>query len=205
MINILILDYSVGNLHSVKRKIQKLGVTPVVSSCASDIKRADKIIMPGVGHFKNAMDCLNDLHLADALQEAVLISKKPILGICLGMQLMAKKSEEGNVEGLGWLDAEVVKFDVSDSLKYKVPHTGWNQIQITKQSLLMKNILPSSEFYFNHSYHFKASVSGDILNQTTYEYDFTTAVERDNIFGVQYHPEKSHDSGIQLLKNFVDL
>jgi imidazole glycerol-phosphate synthase subunit HisH len=205
MINILILDYSVGNLHSVKRKIQKLGFTPVVSSCASDIKRADKIIMPGVGHFKNAMDCLNDLHLTDALQEAVLINKKPILGICLGMQLMAKKSEEGNVEGLGWLDAEVVKFNVSDSLKYKVPHTGWNQIKISKESLLMKNILPSSEFYFTHSYHFKASVSGDVLNRTAYEYDFTTAVERDNIFGVQYHPEKSHDSGIQLLKNFVDL
>jgi imidazole glycerol-phosphate synthase subunit HisH len=205
MINILILDYSVGNLHSVKRKIQRLGITPVVSSSISDIRRADKIIMPGVGHFKTAMDCLNDLKLIEALQKAVLITKKPILGICLGMQLMAKKSEEGNVEGLGWLDAEVVKFDVRDPIKYKVPHTGWNQIQIIKQSLLMKNILPSSEFYFTHSYHFKASMSGDILNQTTYEYDFTTAVERGNIFGVQYHPEKSHDAGIQLLKNFIDL
>lgn len=194
-----------GNLHSVKKKLMSLNVNTIISSNPVEIESANKIILPGVGHFGKAMESLNALRLVDVLNEQVLIKKKPILGICLGMQLMANKSEEGNVEGFGWFDAEVVKFKVADTLKYKVPHTGWNQIEIKKESALMKGVPDLSEFYFVHSYHFKIENKKDILNETEYEYRFVSAVEKENIFGVQYHPEKSHDVGELLLKNFINI
>ncbi|OFY18583.1 MAG: imidazole glycerol phosphate synthase, glutamine amidotransferase subunit [Bacteroidetes bacterium GWF2_33_38] len=203
--NIIIVDYGMGNLHSVKKKLLRLNVNPIISSNPNEIESADKIILPGVGHFQKAMENLQKLNLIDALNEIVLIKQKPILGICLGMQLMANKSEEGNANGLGWIDAEVVKFIVKDTLKYKIPHTGWNQIIKTKDSLLMKNISDLSEFYFVHSYHFLVNNNEDILNETEYEYKFISAIEKNNIFGVQYHPEKSHDDGERLLKNFIEL
>jgi glutamine amidotransferase len=121
------------------------------------------------------------------------------------MELMAQGSEEGHAEGLGWLDAEVINFKVSDKTKYKIPCIGWNQIYIKKNSSLMNNIPESSEFYFLHSYHLKINNQSDILNETRYDYCYPSAIEKDNIFGVQYHPEKSHDAGAQLLKNFIDL
>jgi glutamine amidotransferase len=139
------------------------------------------------------------------LHEAVLVKQKPILGICLGMELMAKESEEGGAEGLGWLDAEIIKFNISDKMKYKIPYIGWNQIYIKKNSLLMNNISDLSEFYFVHSYHLKINDQSDILNETRYDYFYPSAIEKGNIFGVQYHPEKSHEAGAQLLKNFIGL
>jgi glutamine amidotransferase len=192
-----------GNLDSVKRKLARLGVDAFISNLPSDISKADKLILPGVGHFQKAVENLKQLQLWGILNDIVLVKKKPILGICLGMQLMALRSEEGNVEGLGWFDAEVVKFRVKDFLTHKVPHTGWNQILKVKESLLMKDIPDLSEFYFVHSYHFRCNNPNDILNETEYEYKFTSAVEKENIFGVQYHPEKSYDVGELLLKNFV--
>jgi len=202
---IVIVDYGMGNLNSVRKKLTRLGVNSIISSDPKEIQNSAKIILPGVGHFRKAMKSLKDLHLINILNEEVLIKRKPILGICLGMQLMAKKSEEGNVDGLGWVDANVVKFKVADSLKYKVPHTGWNQIMISKESLLMKNIPNLSEFYFVHSYHFNMNNKNDILNETEFEYRFVSAIEKDNIFGVQYHPEKSHDVGEILLRNFINI
>lgn len=202
---IAIVDYSMGNLHSVYKKITKLNAHCIVSSTVEQILKADKIIIPGVGHFSKAVENLKSMGLWDVLNEIALIQKKPILGICLGMQLMAKKSEEGNVDGFGWLDAEVVRFKVSDEIKFKVPHIGWNQISITKDSKIMKGLDNTSEFYFVHSYHFKNSNKIDILNETEYDYTFTSAVEKENIFGVQYHPEKSHDAGETVLKNFIEL
>jgi len=201
----VIINYGMGNLNSVKRKLFRLGVDACISSDPEVIANADKLILPGVGHFEKAVLNLKQLGLWDTLNESVLLKKKPILGICLGMQLMAKRSEEGNSEGLGWFDAEVVKFKVQDTLKYKVPHTGWNQISKVKNSFLMQNIPDLSEFYFVHSYHFKCNNPDDILNETEYEYNFTSAVEKENIFGVQYHPEKSHDIGEMVLKNFISL
>jgi glutamine amidotransferase len=202
---VVIIDCGMGNLFSVKKKFRKLGGDITVTSNPAEINNADKIVLPGVGHFGKAMDNLRNLNLLETLNENVLIKKKPILGICLGMQLMAKKSEEGNAEGLGWFDADVVHFNVSDKLRYKIPHTGWNQITNTKESMLMKGIPDSSEFYFVHSYHFKCNNQQDILNLTDYEYSFPSAVEKDNIFGVQYHPEKSHELGVRLLNNFIAL
>ncbi len=203
--NIVIVDYGMGNLNSVKRKLSRLKLNAVISSDPAEISSADKLILPGVGHFQKAMENIRKLLLLETLNEAVIVKKKPILGICLGMQLMAKHSEEGNVEGLGWFDADVVRFQVQNTLKFKVPHTGWNQIIRTKDSMLMKDVPDLAEFYFVHSFHYKANDINDILNETDYEYRFTSAVEKNNIFGVQYHPEKSHDVGEQLLKNFIEI
>jgi len=202
---IVIVDYQMGNIHSVARKLARLQATFSVTADPREIGKADKLILPGVGHFMKAMQYLDELHLIDVLNDFALVKCKPILGICLGMQLMANASEEGNVAGLGWIDAQVVKFRVKDKLAYKVPHTGWNQIVNKKESILAKGIPDSSEFYFVHSYHLVANDSADVLHETTYEYSFPSAVEKGNIFGVQYHPEKSHGAGELLLKNFIRL
>lgn len=202
---IVIVDYGTGNLNSVRKSLDRLKVDCVISSDPKDITGSRKIILPGVGHFGRAMSKLNELNLVDALHEAVLVKKTPVLGICLGMQLMAGKSEEGNFQGLGWIDSEVVKFDVSDKIKHKIPHIGWNRISIKKPSLLMKDIPDASEFYFLHSFYLKIKNQSDVLNETLYDFNYSSAVEKDNIFGVQYHPEKSHEAGFQLLKNFVEL
>lgn len=202
---ILILDYGMGNLNSIKKAMDRMKVDSEIGSSPDLLSRSDKIILPGVGHFAKAMQNLKNLNLLDALNEAVLIKKKPILGICLGMQLLGNRSEEGNCEGLGWIDADIVRFRVSDKLKYKVPHMGWNQISLKKDSDLMKDVPENSEFYFVHSYHMKLDGGSDVLNETDFDYNFTSAVEKENIFGVQYHPEKSHDVGARLLKNFVGI
>lgn len=202
---IVIVDFGMGNLNSIRRKLSRLNADPVVSSDPKAIAGADKLILPGVGHFGRAMENLKELNLLDALNETVCTRRAPILGICLGMQLMASRSEEGGVSGLGWVAGDVVRFRPADALAFKVPHVGWNQISLAKESVLMKDIPESSEFYFVHAYHLKPAAAADVLNETDYERRFISAVERDNVFGVQYHPEKSHDVGDKLLKNFVDL
>lgn len=203
--SVVILDYGMGNLNSVKKKIDRLHAKAIVSSKKEDILNADKIILPGVGHFKKAMSNLKQMDLIDTLNEAVMVHQKPILGICLGMQLMAKTSEEGNCEGLGWFDAKVVKFNINNTLKHKVPHMGWNQIIQSKESRLMTGLPENASFYFVHAYHLETTQKQDVLNETDYEYRFISAIEKNNIFGVQYHPEKSHDDGELLLKNFITL
>lgn len=209
---LVIVDYKMGNLHSVKKKLDRLKVDAVISSDPAVILNATKLILPGVGHFGNAMQNLREMNLLDALNEAVLVKKTPILGICLGMQLMAKTSEEtlehgvrrgGSIEhGLGWFDAEVVKFSFEDTLRFKVPHTGWNTISIEKESPIMRDIPVNSEFYFVHSYYMKVNDSSDVLTYTDYGTRFASAVSKGNIYGFQYHPEKSHDVGMKLLENF---
>jgi len=200
---IAIIDYGMGNLGSVKRKLDRIGVDSVVTFNPEVIRNSEKLILPGVGHFGNAINELKERGLWDILNQVVLIDKKPILGICLGMQLMANHSEEGDVSGFGWIDAEVVRFRVQDTLRYKVPHMGWNQVKVMKQSPLFADLNPDQSFYFVHSYHLKCNDQSDVLNETVYEYPFVSAIQKDNIYGVQYHPEKSHDAGEKLLRNFA--
>ena len=202
---IAIIDYGMGNLGSVRRKLDRIGVQSVITSDPEEIRNSEKLILPGVGHFGNAVHEIKSRGLWDVLNHQVLSEKKPILGICLGMQLMAKKSEEGDVAGFGWFDAEVIRFKVQDTLKFKVPHMGWNQVEQKKQSLLFENVNPCMSFYFVHSYHLVCDHQEDILNMTDYEYPFVSAIQKENLYGVQYHPEKSHDCGEQLLNNFAHL
>ena len=202
---IVIVDYGTGNLNSIRRTLDRVGVKAVASADAGGIGRADKLILPGVGHFGNAMLRLAELGLVDALNEAVLSKRKPVLGICLGMELMARSSEEGDATGLGWIDARAVRLKVPDDSRYKVPHMGWNRVHSKKASALTDGIDESSEFYFAHSYHLELNDPSDLLTETTYAVGFPSAIERDNIFGVQFHPEKSHDAGARLLKNFADI
>jgi glutamine amidotransferase len=202
---IVIVDYSMGNLNSVQKKFIELKADVVISSDSKVISSADKLILPGVGHFEKAVEIMHRKGLWDVLNQAVLIDKKPILGICLGMQLMTNFSDEGNRKGFGWVDATVNRFKVLDNLKYKIPHMGWNQIEIKKESVLMKGLSNQSEFYFVHSFHVKTNDANIILNMTDYESSFVSAFEKEHIFGVQYHPEKSHDSGKILLNNFINI
>lgn len=200
-----IVDYGMGNLRSVKRKLDRVNAPSFISNDATKLKKSDKLILPGVGHFASAVNELKSRGLWDFLNQEVLINKKPILGICLGMQLMAKHSEEGDSEGLGWFDADVVRFDVQDTLKYKIPNMGWESITPKKDSFLIKDIPSEAMFYFVHSYHIVCKTKEDILSSSEYGYEFTSAIEKNNIFGTQFHPEKSHDFGEKLFRNFTEL
>jgi imidazole glycerol-phosphate synthase subunit HisH len=200
-----IVNYNMGNIGSVKKKIERIGYRAVVGSDAKTLSRADKLLLPGVGHFAKAVVELKQLDLMNFLNVEVLIKKKPILGICLGMQLMAKYSEEGNALGFGWFDAKIIRFRINNTLKYKVPHMGWNTIQPAKTSYLLDGIVEKPEFYFVHAYHAVSNNPDEILATTTYDYDFVSAFEKENIFGLQFHPEKSHDTGEKLLSNFLKL
>jgi imidazole glycerol-phosphate synthase subunit HisH len=202
---ILIIDYGMGNLRSVQKKLIKIGANVVISGNPDDITRAHKLVLPGVGHFENGVNNLKEAGIWDILNKRVLIDKTPILGICLGMQLMAKHSEEGNIDGLAWFDADIIKFRVNDKLKYKVPHMGWNNVLVKKHSSLFNNVSIDSMFYFVHSYYIKCNSYQDILSTTEYEYSFASSIQKENILGTQFHPEKSHDQGEKILKNFLNL
>lgn len=202
---ITIIDYGMGNLRSVQKKFSRVGAEVEITNIPRVIERADKLVLPGVGHFANGVKKLREYRIWDVLNQRVLADSTPILGICLGMQLMAKSSEEGNVEGLGWFDAEVVKFHVKDQLKYKIPHMGWNNIVTNKESSLFKNVSSEAMFYFVHSFHIKCNNIEDILTTSEYEYQFTSAIQNKNIYGTQFHPEKSHEWGEIVFRNFVNL
>ncbi len=202
---ITIIDYGMGNLRSVQKKFIRVGAEVEITNIPRAIEKADKLVLPGVGHFANGVIKLREYGIWDILNKRVLADSTPILGICLGMQLMAKSSEEGNVEGLGWFDAEVVKFHVKDQLKYKIPHMGWNNVVINKESSLFKNVSNEAMFYFVHSFHTKCNNLKDVLTTTEYEYQFTSSIQKENIYGIQFHPEKSHEWGEIVFRNFVNL
>jgi imidazole glycerol-phosphate synthase subunit HisH len=202
---ITIVDYKTGNLGSIQNILKRIGEHSVVTSDKTIISQATKIILPGVGAFDTGMRNLLELDLVDILNKKVVEEKTPVLGICLGMQLLSSGSEEGSLKGLSWINASTVRFKFEDSLEYKIPHMGWNFIKQHKASRLLDNMYTDPRFYFVHSYFFKANDPEDILTSTTYEIEFTSSVEKGNILGVQFHPEKSHKFGMKLLKNFVDL
>ncbi|GAB3279155.1 imidazole glycerol phosphate synthase subunit HisH [Larkinella harenae] len=201
--DLVIIDYGMGNLRSVQKKFDRLEGRVRVSSDRQEIAHADKLVLPGVGHFANGVKKLKESGIWDVLNQKVLVEKTPILGICLGMQLMARFSEEGNTAGFGWLDAEVIRFRVHDALTHKVPHMGWNTGERAKQSDLLATIPDQALFYFVHSYHMVCRQPQDILTMTTYSYPFVSAVEKANIYGTQFHPEKSHDWGERVMANFM--
>jgi imidazole glycerol-phosphate synthase subunit HisH len=200
---IVIVDYGMGNLGSVLKSFKKLKIEAMISTSIQDIENADKLILPGVGHFFLAMKRLEEYKYIDVLNKKVLIDKTPILGICLGMQLFSQFSYEGNIKGLNWIDAEVVRFKVDDKLKWKVPHMGWNSILLERENIFLEGIPQDELFYFVHSYHMVCKNKNDILASTNYSYKFASVVQKDNIFGTQFHPEKSHDRGQDILKNFA--
>ena len=201
-----IVDLGAGNINSVKRALRRIEIAASVTTAAHHLEAFDKIILPGVGHFGRAMAELKSRGLYDALNEAVLVKRKPVLGICLGMELMARRSEEGDADGLGWLDAEAVKFRFNDKRHFKAPHMGWNTVVADQDSSLFKGITSGEdEFYFAHSYYLGLTNEADAVATTSYETTFPSAIERDNIFGVQFHPEKSHAAGLKILRNFADI
>ncbi len=206
---IVIIDYKMGNSGSILNMLKKIGVEAIISSDHDEIQNAEKLILPGVGSFDGGMKNLNDLNLTTILHNKVIKEKIPILGICLGMQLFAKKSEEGILEGLNWINAEVKKFKFNssetDQRRLKIPHMGWNTIEIKKNDPIFKNMIEELRFYFVHSYHFVCDDKSNILATTNYGYDFPSIVKKENIIGVQFHPEKSHKFGMKLLANFVFL
>ena len=202
---ISIIDYGVGNLKAFANIFKRLGISAEIVSSKEQLYKAHKIILPGVGAFDHAMAMLGSSEINSVLNELVLEKNVPVLGICVGMQMMAKSSDEGLLNGLGWIDANVKIFDVS-KIKHvtKLPHMGWNNVKATVKNPLLKNI-EDSLFYFLHSYYFVCENEYDIIGQSYYGDVFTCAVNYKNIYGVQFHPEKSHEYGIQLLKNFATL
>ena len=200
---VAIIDYKIGNLGSINNMLKELELDVVVTSDINVIKGASHLILPGVGAYNEGMGRLNESGLIPTLNNLVLENKIPILGICLGMQLMAKKSEEGNLSGLGWIDAEVVKFDLSGS-SFKSPHMGWNYVLPAKESGLF-SLGERSRFYFVHSYHVKCKNEADVLTWSSHGIDFVSCFQMDNIVGIQGHPEKSHKYGLSFFKKFISL
>ena len=198
----VIIETAVGNVGSILNMCRKMGIETIVSSDPEIVGKAGKIILPGVGTFDSGMRFLHQRGLAAVLSAAVIEKNVPILGICLGMQLFAKKSEEGTLPGLGWIDGRVERFK-NDAVK--VPHMGWNTLAIKGDSPLFKDLSDEHRFYFLHSYHFVTDSSEYQIAYTSYGYNFIAAVRHKNIFGVQFHPEKRHNCGLMLLKNFAEL
>lgn len=203
---IVIVDYGLGNVGSVANMLRKVTQDQVqISANPDEIRKAGKLILPGVGHFDRGMENLHKRGLLPALQEKVVNERTPILGICLGMQLMSQKSEEGGAPGLGWIEANFKRFSFSNGTVQKVPHMGWNWVRFLKLSPLTRTIPENSRFYFVHSYHCAGEQREDVLAECDYGYEFTAAFQKENIFGVQFHPEKSHRFGLELLRGFASL
>lgn len=202
---IVIVNYETGNVNSILNMLKKIGVDAEISGDVRRIEEADKIILPGVGSFDFGMKNLQKSGLTAVLNKKVLQQKTPILGICLGMQLMTRKSEEGALSGFGWIDAETKRFRSEGSMEgMKIPHMGWNTVRVCKGN----SIIPDKRdlrFYFVHSYHVVCSKNEDVLTVTSYGPEFVSAFKKENIIGMQFHPEKSHKFGMEVMSNFSRL
>tara|TARA_B110001452_G_C15180345_1_gene410008 strand:- start:88 stop:696 length:609 start_codon:yes stop_codon:yes gene_type:complete len=201
---ITIVDYGLGNLGSVLNMLKRIGVEGEIKSDLKSIENASKLILPGVGAFDAAMKKLNESNLTSVLKIKALEEKTPIMGICLGMQILMNSSEEGSKAGLGLIDGEVKKFSYDDS-QLKIPHMGWNYVYMSRNDAPLINGLGESKFYFVHSYYVKVKDKTNSLLTTNYGIEFDSGVMKDNIYGFQFHPEKSHKFGMKLFENFAEL
>ncbi len=201
--NIAIIDYGVGNTHSVKEAVKSLDCDVIISDEPEKLDKADALILPGVGAFEIAMENLRDRNLIGPLNEMVLEKGKPLLGICLGMQLFADESEENGLhKGLRWISGNVKK--IQDQPNLRVPHVGWNNIDVIDRSPLFDRLQDKRNFYFDHSYHFVCNDEKNVVAKVNYGNGLVAAVKRNNILGVQFHPEKSQITGLRLLKGFLN-
>jgi glutamine amidotransferase len=204
MPNVTLVNYGVGNIRAFANIYQRLNFSVEVATTPEQLVRAERIVLPGVGAFDWAMTRLNKSGLRDALDTLVLRQRVPVLGVCVGMQMMANFSEEGKLPGLGWIDADVVRFETDSIQDMPLPHMGWNDVQPSATDTLFRGIeLP--RYYFLHSFFIMPKQQDCILGTTRYGSDFTSAVRNGHIFGTQFHPEKSHQWGIALLRNFAEL
>ncbi len=206
---VTIVDYNSGNISSVINSFKEVSQNKVnieVTSDLSKVKLSDKIVLPGQGSFKSCLDALNNIGgLTDTLNEFVMNKKKPLLGICVGLQMFADVGfEEKETRGLGWISGKVTKIDNKNG-KYKLPHTGWNQINIVKESNIFKDIKNKSHMYFVHSYEFIPEDKNVISSTTDYSSNIVCSVEKENLYGTQFHPEKSDKIGLQIIQNFIEL
>jgi glutamine amidotransferase len=202
---IAIVNYGVGNLASVKNMLKKAGYESELVSNAEAIERATKIILPGIGAFDHCMTEFNNSGLREAVTQKTLKDKTPLLGICVGLQMLMENSEEGVEPGLGWIAGKTVKFKKEKLGDLKIPHMGWTSVQIAKKTALTEGLGDQPRFYFVHSYYVQPDDKTDEMLTAHYGYEFTAAVNRDNIYGAQFHPEKSHKYGMKILENFARL
>jgi glutamine amidotransferase len=202
---VVIVDYRLGNLASIRNILKKAGLRqPIVSSDPREILAADKLILPGVGHFGKGMKNLTELGLQPVLEQRAMSDRKPLLGICLGMQLLSEWSDEGQCPGLGFIKGRVERFQFESGINEKIPHMGWNWVAF-RNGLPIAEHLDTARFYFVHSYHFRCADEIDEVGTTDYGYRFCSVIQRDNVLGVQFHPEKSHRFGLRLIKNFLEM
>ncbi|MGN6540263.1 MAG: imidazole glycerol phosphate synthase subunit HisH [Ginsengibacter sp.] len=203
---ITIINYGSGNISAIGNIYDRLHIPFTVANTPSEVNGAEKIILPGVGAFDETISMLDESGFRKILDEKVLENKVPVLGICVGMQILSDKSEEGKLPGLGWINGQVQKFDKSLLTdKPKIPHLGWNSVAIKKATDLFNNVIDEDGFYFLHSYYLECSNAEDVMSETFYGKNFASSVNNNNIYGVQFHPEKSHHNGITLLENFAKL
>ena len=197
-----IIDYGLGNLGSIQNMIKAIGEKSVISSKPEELDKCDRYILPGVGAFDAGMSKLNESGLVDYIKSKATNEKRPILGICLGMQLLGRRSEEGNLLGLGLIPFDNIRFRLDDS-DLKIPHMGWDIVDIKQDNPLITGLTGTQRYYFVHSYHAKCDSEENVLMTCDYGYEFAASVVKGNIMGVQFHPEKSHDFGMALLRNFI--
>ena len=201
---ITIIDYGMGNLGSVSNMFKKIRVVSKITSDLKEIKYAKKLLLPGVGSFDKAMQKIRNSGIKDVLDNKVILEKTPILGICLGMQLLTNSSEEGDEKGLGYINASAKKFIFNDN-KMKVPHMGWNIVKKSTPSLLTHDFEEESRFYFVHSYYVEVENQENSILKTKYGLEFDSAIQNKNVYGAQFHPEKSHKFGMKLFENFAKI
>jgi glutamine amidotransferase len=201
-----IVNYGIGNIQAIANIYKRLNIPVRIASTAQELAGAERIILPGVGAFDWAMDRLDKSGMRSCLEDLVVRQRRPVLGICVGMQMMAKRSDEGVLRGLGWVDAEVRRFDESAFRnKTHLPHMGWNDVTPQQAGGVFRGLESGARFYFLHSYYVAPTHAANVLATTDYNGPFASSVHSANVYGVQFHPEKSHQWGIQLLKNFAEL